>query len=96
MKLRITDYFWAVGKKTKKVKTVYAPLVVGHIKEMDNNSGCRWHIDEVGENFVKVTYIRHDGVTIKDWTIEKGKGEIWRPRSFDGGHEYRLKLVHLF
>lgn len=92
MKLKITDYFWAVGKKTKKVKTVYAPLKVGVIKGM-KDVACTWQIHEVGEDYVKLLVIRHDGVTIKSWNIQKGKREYWRPRSCDGGHEYQMKLV---
>ena len=36
MKLKITDEFWAVGKRTRKVKIVRVPLAVGKIKGMDN------------------------------------------------------------
>ena len=32
MKLKIVDEFWAVGKKTKKVKTVKAQIKVGIIE----------------------------------------------------------------
>lgn len=94
MKLKIVDRFWAVGHKTKKVGTVYAPLAVGPIAGVDTVS--TWQIDEVGEGYVKVSVIRHDGVCVKSFTVEKGKGELWRPRSFDGGHIYTLKLVRFF
>ena len=94
MKLKIEDYFWAVGKRTRKVKTVRVPLEVGPIKNFD--IGTTWQIDEVSEDSVKVSVIRHDGETIKTFTVTKGKGEYWRPRSMDGGHEYTLKLVRFF
>ncbi|MBQ9745492.1 MAG: hypothetical protein IJW21_01550 [Clostridia bacterium] len=92
MKLRITDYFWVVGRRTKKVNTVYAPLEVGEIKGVDKVT--TWRIDEVGKGYVKVSCIRHDGVPIKSWRVEKGKGEFWRPFSMDAGHQYAMKLVH--
>ena len=91
MKLKITDYFWSVGNPTRKVKTVYSSLEVGVIKEMGEIT--TWQIDDVGENFVKLSVIRHDGVLIREFTISKGNEAYWRPRSMDGGHEYRMKLV---
>lgn len=94
MKLKITNYFWAVGRRTKKVKTVYAPLKVGEINGVDKV--CTWRIDEVGEGYAKVSCIRHDGVPIKSWTVEKGKTEYWRPRSMDAGYEHTIKLVRFF
>ena len=110
MRLKITEDFWAVGHKTKRVKTIYAPLVVGPIKGLEDYAGYHgkkagkdhtiqknnrsyWNIDEVGEGFVKVSYIRHDGETVKNWTITKKEGGYWRPRSMDAGYEYTIKLV---
>ena len=110
MKLKITDDFWAVGHRTKRVKTVYAPLVVGPIKGLEEDTGycvkkegenytlqksssSYWNIDEVGEDFVRVSYIRHDGETVKNWTITKKEGGYWHPRSMDAGHSYTIKLV---
>ncbi len=95
MKLKITDEFWAVGKRTRKVKIVRVPLAVGKIKGMDNG-GSYWNIDEISKDFVKVSYIRHDGELIKNWTVTKENGEFYRPRSMDGGHQYTLKLVRFF
>lgn len=94
MKLKITDSIWSVGSKTRKVKTVYAPLVVGPIAGIDGVS--TWQIDAVGKAEVQVSIIRHDGTTIKTFTVQKGKGERWRPRSMDGGHIYSMKLVWFF
>ena len=94
MKLKITDYFWAVGRRTRRVKTVRVPLEVGPIKNFDDR--CTWQIDEVNENEVKLSVVRHDGETIKKFTVGKGKGNYWRPRSMDAGHEYTMKLVRFF
>ncbi|MBQ2988096.1 MAG: hypothetical protein IKM00_02995 [Clostridia bacterium] len=94
MKLKITDYFWAVGCRTKKVKTVYAPLKVGPIPAMGEVT--RWQIDEVGDGFAKLSVIRHDGATIRTFTVEKGKEAGWYPRSMDAGHRYTMKLVRFF
>ena len=94
MKLRLTDYFWAVGRRTRRVRTVRAPLNVGPVKNFDDR--CTWHIDEVGEDYAKLSVIRHDGEVIKTFTVEKDKGNYWRPRSMDGGHEYTLKPVRFF
>ncbi len=94
MKLKITYYFWAVGKKTRRVKTVRANLKVGPIKNFD--VGAKWQIDEVNENSAKVSVVRHDGEIIKTFDVEKGKGNYWRPFSMDGGHEYRMEIVRFF
>lgn len=94
MKLKITEYFWAVGKKTRRVKSIRAPLVIGPIKNDD--VGYIWQIDEVSENKVMVSVICRDGEKIKTFTVEKGKGAYWRPFSMDGGHEYIMKLVRFF
>ena len=94
MKLKITDYFWAVGRRTRKFKTVRVPLEVGPVKGLDTVS--TWQIDEVGEDFVKLSVIRHDGETIKTFTVTKEKSEYWRPLSMDGGHEYTMELVRFF
>ena len=94
MRLKITDYIWAVGHKTRKVKTVYAPLKVGVIEGVD--ALCPWQIDEVGKDTATVSVIRHDGVKIKTFHVEKGKEEYWRPLAMDAGHAYKIKLVFLF
>ena len=94
MKLKIVEYFWAVGKRTRKVKTLRVPLKVGPIKNFD--VGCTWQIDEVNENSVIVSVIRRDGEKIKTFTVEKGMGAYWRPRSMDAGHQYTMKLVRFF
>ncbi|MGN0114761.1 MAG: hypothetical protein ACI396_05500 [Acutalibacteraceae bacterium] len=95
MKLKIVDEFWAVGRRTKKVKTVRAPLAVGKIEGL-GSGGSYWNIDEIGDDFVKISYIRHDGEVINNWTVTKGNGEFYRPRSMDAGHQYTLKLVRFF
>ena len=94
MKLKIQERFWAVGRRTRRVKTVRVPLKVGTIKNFD--VGCTWQIDEVSENSVKLSVIRRDGETIKTFTVEKEKGAYWRPRSMDAGYEYIIKLVRFF
>lgn len=94
MKLKIIDYFWAVGKRTRKVKTIRVPLKVGPIKNFD--IGCTWQIDEVNDNSVKVSIVCHDHSILKQFVIEKGKKNYWRPRSMDAGHEYIMQLVRYF
>lgn len=94
MKLKITDYFWSVGHKTRKVKTIYAKLVSGNI-EAFKQEGI-WQIVKAENDYAELTISRLDGVLIKSFTIA-GKQEIyWRPYAFDGGHEYRMKLVRFF
>lgn len=94
MKLKVIEYFWAVGRKTKRVKTIRVPLIVGPIKHFGD--GCMWQIDEVNETNVKVSVVRRDGKIMKQFIIEKGKKNYWRPRSMDAGNEYVMQLVHFF
>lgn len=91
MKLRIIDYFWSIGNETKEVKTIYADLIPGKIEGVDQVT--IWQIDEVKEKTVKLSIIRHDGVRIESITLSSGRKKVWRPRSFDAGHEYHMKLI---
>lgn len=95
MKLKIIDELWSVGKKTKKVKTVKVPIIIGKINGI-GAGGSYWVIDEVRDNSVKVSYYRRDGKLLKSWNVTKEKSEFYRPRSMDGGHQYTLKLVRFF
>lgn len=92
MKLRIKVEFWAVGQKTKKVKTVTAPVKVGEVEGFED-SRTSWVIDEAGENCVKVSYRCYDGTVAKTWELKANDEFFYRPMSFDGGNQYTIKLI---
>ena len=43
-----------------------------------------------------VAYHRADGTLIREWDLKKGEKVLYRPRSFDGGHQYTLEIVRFF
>lgn len=92
MKLRITVEFWAVGQKTKKVKTIKAPLKVGEVEGFED-SRIFWVIEEAEENYAKVSFRRYDGTVVKTWELRDKDEYFYRPMSFDGGNQYTLKLI---
>ena len=93
MKLRIIDEFWAVGKKTRRVGKMLKPLCAGRI---EGQHGCFWMLSDVRKDSEHVAYHRADGTLIREWDLKKGEKVLYRPRSFDGGHQYTLKIVHFF
>ena len=90
MKLKIIEYFWAVGHKTKRKGTYRLPLTEG--KALKPNF-ANLKIDKVEEDKVIVSFNRDDGTLIKELTVEKGKQNYYRPMSMDGGYEYVLKIT---
>lgn len=93
MKLRIIDEFWAVGKKTRRVGKMLKPLCAGRI---EGQHGCFWMLSDVQKDSAHVAYHRADGTLIREWDLKKGEKVLYRPRSFDGGHQYTLKIVRFF
>lgn len=93
MKLRIIDEFWAVGKKTRRVGKMLKPLCAGRI---EGQYGCFWMLSDVRKDSAHVAYHRADGTLIREWDLKKGEKVLYRPRSFDGGHQYTLKIVRFF
>lgn len=93
MKLRIIDEFWAVGKKTRRVGKMLKPLCAGRI---EGQHGCFWMLSDVRKDSAHVAYHRADGTLIREWDLKKGEKVLYRPRSFDGGHQYTLKIVRFF
>ena len=90
MKLKIIEYFWAVGHKTKRKGTYRLPLIEG--KTLKPHF-ANLKIDKVEEDKVIVSFNRNDGTLIKELTVEKGKQCYYRPMSMDGGYEYVLKFT---
>lgn len=93
MRLRIIDEFWAVGKKTRRVGKMLKPLCAGRI---EGQHGCFWMLSDVRKDSAHVAYHRADGTLIREWDLKKGEKVLYRPRSFDGGHQYTLKIVSFF
>ena len=93
MKLRIIDEFWAVGKKTRRVGKMLKPLCAVRI---EGQHGCFWMLSDVRKDSAHVAYHRADGTLIREWDLKKGEKVLYRPRSFDGGHQYTLKIVRFF
>ena len=90
MKIKIIEYFWAVGHRTKRKGTYKLPLIEG--KTLKPHF-ANLRIDKVEEDKVIVSFNRNDGTLIKELTVEKGKQCYYRPMSMDGGYEYVLKFT---
>ena len=90
MKLKIIEYFWAVGHRTKRKGSYKLPLIEG--KTLKPHF-ANLKIDKVEEDKVIVSFNRDDGTLIKELTVEKGKQNYYRPMSMDGGYEYILRLA---
>ena len=93
MKLKIIDYFWAVGHRTKRKGSHKIPLAEGELREIDY---VQFRIDKVEKDKALVSVVRRDGTVIKEITVEKGQRSYYHPRSMDAGHEYTLKLTKFF
>ena len=48
------------------------------------------------ENMLKVVKETFDNLGGIEKYIKKGEKVLYRPRSFDGGHQYTLKIVRFF
>ena len=90
MKLKIIEYFWSVGHRTKRKGTYKLPLIEG--KTLKPHF-ANLRIDKVEEDKVIVSFNRNDGTLIKERSVEKGKQCYYRPMSMDGGYEYILKFT---
>ena len=93
MKLKIIDYFWAVGHGRKRKGPHKIPLAEGESREINY---VQFRIDKVEKDKAQISVIRRDGTVIKEITVEKGKSAYYRPMSMDAGHEYVLKLTKFF
>ena len=93
MKLKIIDYFWSVGHRTKRKGSHRMPLVEGEPSEINY---VQFRIDKVEKDKAQISVIRRDGTVIKEITVEKGKSAYYSPMSMDAGHEYVLKLTKFF
>ncbi len=94
MKLRIIDEFLGCGQKNAaRGKKMLKPLCAGRI---EGQHGCFWMLSDVRKDSAHVAYHRADGTLIREWDLKKGEKVLYRPRSFDGGHQYTLKIVRFF
>ena len=90
MKLKIIEYFWSVGHRTRRKGTYKLPLIEG--KTLKPHF-ANLRVDKVEEDKAIVSFNRDDGTLIKKFTVEKGKQNYYRPISMDGGYEYVLKFT---
>jgi len=93
MKIKIIEYFWAVGHRTKRIGSYKIPLIEGEMREINY---VQFRIDKAEEDKALISVVRHDGTVIKQITVEKGKSAYYRPTSMDAGHEYILKFTKFF
>lgn len=93
MKLKIIDYFWSVGHRTKRKGSHKIPLAEGELREINY---VQFRIDKVEGDKALVSVLRSDGTVAREFAVEKGKQAYYRPLSMDAGHEYTLKLTKFF
>ena len=96
MKLKIKETAWSInrisgGYRKKVTANVCFPCVLGDISAF-GKGGRHFRIDEVSEEKIVLSVICADTKYNKSWEIEKGKEIYYRPRSFDGGYFYIIKL----
>ena len=70
MKLKIIDYFWAVGHWTKRKGSHKILLAEGESREINY---VQFRIDKVEKDKAQISVIRRDGTVIKEITVEKSK-----------------------
>ena len=92
-KIKIIVYFWAVGKRTRRVSACKIPLCQGQ-KAIVNN--MLFVVDKVEQDCATICYCRQDGTLLKTLQVAKGKPASHRPRSMDAGYEYTLKIARFF
>lgn len=93
MKLKIIEYFWAVGHRTRRKGSHKIPLVAGQTLDVDY---MQLKIEKADQKSVTVSYCRKDGTVVKTFTFDQRVGYYYRPTSFDAGHEYRFKVTRFF
>ncbi len=86
MKLKIIDYFWSVGHRTKRKGSHKIPLAEGELREINY---VQFRIDKVEKDKAQISVIRRDGTVIKEITVEKGKS----PYNTIGKVNYKIDLV---
>ena len=97
MELIIKETAWGInrmtGSRSEKVTAKKSfPCEIGEIPVF-GKGGRRFSIDHVSEEGITVTVHCADERYNKTWEIQKGEELAYRPRSFDGGYFYTLKLV---
>ncbi|MBQ8862655.1 MAG: hypothetical protein IJV67_08495 [Clostridia bacterium] len=93
MKLKIIEYFWAVGRRTRRTGTRRIPLEESKAANIDR---MQFKIEKIEGDRITVSVNRLDGTLIRTLSFDKRNGCYYRPMSMDGGHEYVLKAVRFF
>ena len=96
MKLLITEEFWSICIRTgrssvKKTAQKTFECVVGKPPPFERGRRS-FSIDKVTDTAVTVTVHCADERYNRTWTLKKGESVLYRPRYFDGGYQYRIKL----
>ncbi|MGN0114077.1 MAG: DUF1963 domain-containing protein, partial [Acutalibacteraceae bacterium] len=94
MKLRIIEEAWGINRRSGERSTrvtdnrAFAPEIGS---ALDFPTGRRnFTIDAVDENSITVTVHYENTASNKTWVIAKGESQFYRPRSMDGGYQYRI------
>lgn len=97
MKLRITEEMWGINHRTGESsvrKTDEKKLDCSENSTVTFEKGHRsFFIGEVTENSVSVTIRCANERYNKTRTLEKGETVFYRPRSMDGGYQYRIRAM---
>ena len=97
MKLKIKETAWGIhrmawGYRERVTAEESFPCEVGDVP--DFGKGKRhFTVDEVTENSVCFSVHCVDPRYNKTWILKKGEEITYRPRSFDGGDFYNVKLI---
>ena len=90
MKLKIIDYFWSVGHRTKRVGSHRMPLVEGETRKVHY---LLFKIDSVETDKVIVSVSREDGTLIKTLTVEKGNAFLLIPMAITCTIETMMRII---
>ena len=85
MKLKIKETAWGIHRMAWGYRESVIP---------DFGKGKRhFTVDEVTENSICFSVHCVDPRYNKTWILKKGEEITYRPRSFDGGYFYNVKLI---
>lgn len=89
MKLKVITYFWAVGKRTKRIKTNKYKFDDNYVSFVLNRLPSK---ASLGESVATIEINNLNGELIKTISLKKGEKAYYRPLSMDGGYEYIFKI----
>ena len=98
MKIRIEEEMWGINSRTgkssvRKILSTTIPCEIGLINIVFNNER-RFIIDKIDNEEVTITMKCKNEKFNKTWIVTNVEGVFYRPLSFDGGYQYRIKLIN--